>query len=87
MTNSLVNRVGFGKRNKSKSSILLHGVQVTNISNNKFSDSPSIAVLHTVGEPVTSITNNLFVNTPEATVKELNSDKLNTATISDNTYQ
>lgn len=87
LVDSSVNRVGFGKRNKSKSSILLHGVQVTNINNNTFADSPAITVMHTVGEPVTKITSNQFIDTPEVIVKELNSDKLNTAELSDNTFR
>lgn len=87
LSNSTINKVGFGKRNKSQSSILLHGVQVSKIQNNKFIDSPAIAVLHTVGEPVTQITNNEFFNTPEITISELNSDKQDTAIISGNTYK
>ena len=87
LSNSSINRVGFGKRNKSASSILLHGVQVTNITNNDFVDSPAITVMHTVGEPVTKITNNSFLNTPEIKVAELNSEKLNTAELSDNTFE
>lgn len=87
LTNSVVNRVGFGKRNKSKSSILLHGVQVTSIEGNKISNSPAITVMHTVGEPVTKITNNQFIDTPEIIVKELNSDKRDTAELSDNTFE
>jgi poly(beta-D-mannuronate) lyase len=87
LSNSTLNKVGFGKRNKSKSSILLHGVQVTNISKNKFSHSPGILVRHTVGEPVTTIVDNLFVDTPEVSVDELNSGKKNTAMLSENTYQ
>ncbi|MBL4673717.1 MAG: DUF4957 domain-containing protein [Arenicella sp.] len=86
LSNSTVNKVGSGKRNKSKSSLLLHGVQVTNISNNRFTDSSVIVVMHTVGEPVTKITNNQFVDTPEIVVNELNSDKSNTAELSANTY-
>jgi poly(beta-D-mannuronate) lyase len=65
----------------------LHGVQVASISNNEFANSSGIAVMHTVGEPVTSITNNKFVNTPAVIVKELNSDKSNTAELSDNFYK
>jgi poly(beta-D-mannuronate) lyase len=87
LSNSTVKKVGFGKRNKSKSSILLHGVQVTNINNNKFEQSPAITVMHTVGEPVTTITNNQFVDTPQITVEELNSDKTNTADLSANSYK
>lgn len=86
LTDSSLNKVGFGKRNKSKSSLLLHGVQVTNIKNNKFTSTPAIKVLHTVGEPVTKISNNNFRGTPQLTVEELNSDKKDTAILSDNVY-
>jgi len=87
LSNSTINNVGNNKRNKSKSSILLHGVQVTNISNNSFTNSPSITVNHTVGEPVTKVTNNEFVNTPEILVAELNSDEVDTAELSNNTFR
>ena len=86
LTDSSLNNVGFGKRNKSKSSLLLHGVQVTNVKNNKFTNTPAIKVLHTVGEPVTKISNNSFRDTPQLTVEELNSDKKDTAILSDNVY-
>lgn len=84
MTGNTLNSVGNGKRNKSASVARLHGVQVTSINNNSFSDSPAIKVLHTVGEPVTKIKRNVFINVAVPTVKELNSDKENTADISDN---
>ena len=86
LTDSSLNNVGFGKRNKSKSSLLLHGVQVTNVKNNKFANTPAIKVLHTVGEPVIKISNNSFRDTPQLTVEELNSDKKDTAILSDNVY-
>lgn len=87
MTDSTVKKVGYGKRNKSKSSVLLHGVQVTNIKNNNFADSPAIKVLHTVGEPVTKIVDNQFVDTPEIGISELYSDKQDTADLSGNVYR
>ena len=87
LSNSTLNDVGNNKRNKSKSSVLLHGVQVTNISNNTFTDSPAITVNHTVGEPVTKITDNDFVNTPEILIAELNSDEVDTAELENNTFR
>lgn len=83
---SVLDSVGGGSRNKSKSSILLHGVQVSNVSNNQFFDSQPLTIFHTVGEPVTKIIGNEFLNTPEVFVKELNSDKENTAVITENTF-
>jgi len=84
LENSSLTNVGHGKRNKSKASIHLHGVQVTNMSNNKFVDSKPFLINHTVGEPKTRILNNEFVNTPAPIVFELNSEFENTANITDN---
>ena len=86
LSNSSLKNVGKGKRNKSKSSVLLHGVQVTSIENNSIQDSPAIKVFHTVGEPVTEISNNEFSNTPQVYVEELNSEKENTAILSGNRF-
>ena len=86
LTDSSLNNVGNGGRNKSKSSILLHGVQVTSIENNAITDSAAITVFHTVGEPVTRVINNEFVDTPQIFVEELNSDKENTALIFENQF-
>ncbi len=84
MTANTIKHVGAGKRNKSKSLARLHGVQVTNINDNKFIDSPSITINHTVGEPITKINNNLFSDVTLPSVQELNSDKENTALFSGN---
>jgi len=86
LSDSTLDNVGQGKRNKSKSSILLHGVQVTSIENNKINNSPAVTVFHTVGEPVTKVLNNKFKDTPAIYVEELNSDKENTAIISGNRF-
>ena len=86
LVNSKLTNVGLGKRNKSKSSILLHGVQVTNMHDNEIVESAVVNVAHTVGEPVTVIENNNFIDSPKITVKELNSDKENTAILSGNAY-
>nr|MBX2847071.1 hypothetical protein [Acidiferrobacterales bacterium] len=87
VSNSVLSNVGKGKRNKTKSSMRLHGVQVATITNSKFEDSAGISVAHTVAEPITKVANNLFKNTAGPTVVELNSDKTNTATIVDNTAE
>jgi poly(beta-D-mannuronate) lyase len=87
LSNSYIRQVGFGERNKSQSSIFLHGVQVSDIQNNRFVASSAIKVFHTVGEPVTKITNNQFIDTPKIAVRELNSDKQNTALLSGNDYR
>jgi len=87
LSNSTINKVGFGKRNKSQSSVLLHGVQVSDIKSNKFISSPAVIVRHTVGEPVTKISDNEFVDTPELVISELYSDKVDTAHLSGNVYR
>ena len=84
LTNSELANVGTGSKNKSKSSIYLHGVQVTIIENNRFSNSPAIKIEHTVGEPVTRIIKNTLTATPLPTVSELHSQTENTAVITDN---
>ena len=84
LTDSVVTNIGDGKRNKSKSSINLHGVQVTDISGNKLTGSKPFLINHPVGEPKTLITNNRFTETPAPIVTELNSGLEPTAMISDN---
>ena len=83
MGSRLVN-VGLGKRNKSEASIHLHGVLVTNISNNVFEKSAPFLVNHTVSEPKTLITNNKFIETAAPRVFELNSGLPPTAVIRQN---
>ena len=84
MTDSSLINVGNGPRNKSKASIHLHGVQVTNISKNTFENSTPFLVTHTVSEPKTKIFDNKFVATAAPRVIELNSGLPPTAMISDN---
>ncbi|WP_427454405.1 polysaccharide lyase 6 family protein [Litorimonas sp. WD9-15] len=83
--NSTLSNIGSDKRNKSKASLLLHGVQVTNITGNSFSDSKPFVINHTVGEPKTKITENNFTDVKPPQVRELNSILENTAFIEDNT--
>lgn len=84
LTNSELTNVGTGSKNKSKASIYLHGVQVTTIENNRFSNTPAIKIEHTVGEPVTRIVKNSLTATPLPSVSELHSQAENTAVITDN---
>lgn len=84
MTNSTLSEVGFGKKNWLKSSVLLHGVQVSMLKGNSFTNSRPIIVNHTVGEPVTQIINNVFTATELPNVVELNSGLDNTAMIKNN---
>jgi len=84
MTDSTLENVGYGPRNKSKTSIHLHGVQVTNISKNTFENNTPFLVTHTVSEPKTKIFNNKFVDTAAPRVVELNSGLEPTAVIENN---
>ncbi len=84
---SVLRNVGLGKRNKSKSSVRIHGVQVADLRKNTFENSAGVSVAHTVAEPITKITRNRFISTDAPTVVELNSDKENTAQITANTFK
>lgn len=81
--NKLVN-VGLGKRNKSKSSLYLHGVQVTQVISNQIQNSAPIVVEHTVGEPKTVISSNVFNGTKAPNVKELRVSGPHTAVLENN---
>lgn len=87
MTNNTLDGTGKGKRNKQAASIYLHGVQVTDISNNSFSDSAPIVLEHTVGEPNSSITNNVFKATSAPVLKELRVNGPHTAIVENNTIE
>ena len=84
LVNSTLDNVGKDKRNKSKASLHLHGVQVTNVSGNTFTNSRPFLINHTVGEPKTEISGNTFSGTDAPLVYELNSGLEPTAKISDN---
>lgn len=81
---SRISDVGHDKRNKMSASVHLHGVQVTHINGNTFTNSKPIIVNHTVGEPQTRIESNVFATTDEPSVKEMNSPLENTAIIKNN---
>ena len=87
MTNNTLDGTGKGKRNKQAASIYLHGVQVTDISHNSFSDSAPIVLEHTVGEPNSSITNNVFKATSAPVIKELRVNGPHTAIVENNTIE
>ncbi|QDP02844.1 alginate lyase [Thalassotalea sp. PS06] len=85
--NNQVINTGKGKRNKYKASLYLHGVQVSDIEENEFSQSAGIRIEHTVGEPQTLVKSNNFTATPKVSVEELNFPGEITATLEDNHYQ
>lgn len=84
MSNNTLNNVGLGKRNKEQASVYVHGVQVTNITDNQFVESAPIVVEHTVGEPKTQILNNTFNATKSPSAKELRVKGPHTAIIKNN---
>ncbi len=84
MTGSTLSKIGSGKRNKSKSVMRLHGVQVTNISGNRYDETLPMVINHTVGEPKTQITKNVFSGSRAPIVTELNSGLGPTAIIENN---
>lgn len=83
--NTLAN-VGFGKRNKADAVIRLHGVQVTHIANNRFTNTRAIVIEHTVGEPITRIEDNTFNNVPSIEVSELFTQGPSTAITTNNRF-
>lgn len=82
MSNNTVTNVGNGKRNKSKSSLYLHGVQVSNVLDNTLAKSAPVVVEHTVGEPKTTIQNNKL--SQDVSVVELRVSGPHTAVLSNN---
>ena len=84
MSNNKAQNVGLGKRNKSQSSLYLHGVQVTEIDNNQFESSAPVVIEHTVGEPKTAVTNNAFSSTKQPNIKELRVSGPHTAVLKGN---
>lgn len=82
MSDNELTNLGMGKRNKSNASLLLHGVQVTNIHNNKLTSSAPIVIEHTVGEPITKVTGNTLNHQPS--VVELRVKGPHTAELSNN---
>ena len=81
MIDSQVTNVGNGSKNKSGASVLLHGVQVTEIRGNEWDQSAPLIINHTVGEPRTRILNNEFDEKGYLQIRELNSQKQNTAVV------
>ncbi|GIU47579.1 hypothetical protein TUM4249_00700 [Shewanella sp. KT0246] len=81
--NDLIN-VGNSKRNKTKASLYIHGVQVTDINKNRFANSAYINIEHTTGEPITQVTHNQFIDTEKPNVTELYTVGESTAKLTNN---
>ena len=71
LSESTIDNVGHGKRNKSRASISLLGVQAAGIRDNAFEGSQPVRVIHTVGDPVTRIADNDFSSTPAPIVGDI----------------
>jgi len=84
LRNNTIKNVGLASNNTLKKSIILHGVQVTNLFSNTVTNSAPILINHTVGEPYTKIIGNTFEEITFPVVKELVSIKVDTAEIRDN---
>ncbi|MGB5335645.1 MAG: polysaccharide lyase 6 family protein, partial [Woeseiaceae bacterium] len=65
MSESAVSASGKDKRNKTRATVRLHGVQATDIHNNAFVESSPVRIAETVGEPVTKLSENRFDGTAE----------------------
>ncbi|MGJ8679342.1 chondroitinase-B domain-containing protein [Paraglaciecola sp.] len=84
VSKNVINNVGMGSRNKDKASVKLHGVQVTDLSSNKFLNSAPVVIEHTVGEPVTKVVGNIFDKTKGPSIVELRVKGPHTAQVSNN---
>jgi poly(beta-D-mannuronate) lyase len=84
VTENTLNNVGKGKRNKTRASLFIHGVQVTDVKQNDFADTQVVVVEHTVGEPQTKITQNTYNTAPFVSVEELRFPGPHTAVLENN---
>jgi poly(beta-D-mannuronate) lyase len=87
LTGSTFMNVGLSSNNITGSSMVLHGVQYSDINNNIFTDAAPIKIVHTVGRPVTRITNNLSKNMPAPILEELNYQGEHRATLAGNKFE
>ncbi|GAB5488985.1 MAG: hypothetical protein Pars2KO_25550 [Parasphingorhabdus sp.] len=87
LTNSNFMNVGRSKNNVTGASMVLHGVQHTDISNNNFLDAAPIKIVHTVGRPQTRISDNRAKDTSAPVIEELNYEGAHRAILSDNQFE
>ncbi|MEP2988021.1 MAG: polysaccharide lyase 6 family protein [Parasphingorhabdus sp.] len=87
LTNSNFMNVGRNKNNVTGASMVLHGVQHTDISNNNFLDAAPIKIVHTVGRPQTRVSDNRAKNTSAPVVEELNYEGAHRAILSNNQFE
>ena len=65
MEQNIFEKIGQDKRNQTKASVMLYGVQIALIDDNQFVDCEPIKLHMVVGEPITRVTNCSFENTSE----------------------
>lgn len=87
LTSSNFMNVGRGGNNSSQASMVLHGVQHTDISSSSFLDAAPIKIVHTVGRPQTRIANNKSANMAKPILKELNYEGVHRAILSGNQFE
>lgn len=87
LTDSNFMNVGRSKNNVTGASMVLHGVQHTDIRDNNFVDAAPIKIVHTVGRPQTRISKNRAKNTPAPIVEELNYEGAHRAILSNNQFE
>lgn len=71
LSDSRLQRVGWGRRNRSRASLSLLGVQDTDIHGNEWRDSRPLRIVNTVGEPKLSIGDNAFVSTEAPVIADM----------------
>ena len=71
LTGVTIENVGKDPSNASGASLELRGVQVGNLSHNKFMNSAPLKIVQTVGTPEVTVTDNEFISTPAPIVEEL----------------
>jgi poly(beta-D-mannuronate) lyase len=87
LTGSSFMNVGRSGNNVTGSSMVLHGVQHSNINNNAFLDAAPIKIVHTVGRPQTRISGNISKTMPAPILKELNYEGAHRAILVDNKFE
>ncbi|MEO9521510.1 polysaccharide lyase 6 family protein [Parasphingorhabdus sp.] len=87
LTGSNFMNVGKSGNNTTGASMLLHGAQHSDISNNNFLDSAPIKIVHTVGRPQTRIADNRSVDMPAPILEELNYEGAHRAILSNNQFE
>lgn len=87
LTKSKFSNVGKSGNNATGSSLVLHGVQHSDISKNAFVNSAPIKVIHTVGRPQTRIAENMFSDTLKPVLEEINYQGSHRAQLSGNQFE